>query len=266
MLVDAESRKYLDDVRKGKPRKFVMVCNGVKILNLIVYKKGSESRYKQMVKKADGAGQYFSGVVSGRGRNLVFELPSTQYDRTPGKDFFLRQFLEEEAAVSCRPTYVLVDQLTQVEPTGEESESAEDQETEQIAAAEGSAGDETVADDPQLETDSSTQLESEPDADVNAEPASDTDPGSRPEVSTVEAIAERRRAKNEQIASKLHDSLEDLRPLLNRVVQLHPGTEDDLVDAMSNIVDQIRQQQFVEARQAIADISHALNALSKQPP
>ena len=38
MAVDADTKKYLDEVKKGKARRFVMICKGVKILSLVVYK------------------------------------------------------------------------------------------------------------------------------------------------------------------------------------------------------------------------------------
>lgn len=40
MPVDSDTKMYLDEVKKGKPRKFVMICKGGKMLSMIVYKKG----------------------------------------------------------------------------------------------------------------------------------------------------------------------------------------------------------------------------------
>ena len=66
MTVDPDTLRCLDDVKKGKPRNFVMLCKGVKIVSLIVYKKGTEEKYKKEAKK-DGKGQFFAGVVAGKG-------------------------------------------------------------------------------------------------------------------------------------------------------------------------------------------------------
>src|SRR5688572_32349679 len=37
---DADTKDFLEDVKKGKPRRFVMVCKGAQIQSLILYKKG----------------------------------------------------------------------------------------------------------------------------------------------------------------------------------------------------------------------------------
>ena len=36
--MDAETLKYLDEVKKGKPRRFAMLCKGEKIVSLFEYK------------------------------------------------------------------------------------------------------------------------------------------------------------------------------------------------------------------------------------
>ena len=45
--MDSETKKFLEEVKKGKPRKFVMICKGMKILSLIVYKKGVVETYRK---------------------------------------------------------------------------------------------------------------------------------------------------------------------------------------------------------------------------
>jgi hypothetical protein len=119
MALDEATKKFLEDVRKGKPRKFAMICKGVKILNLIVYKKGTEESYKKQIKKLDGSGQFFGGVITGRGKDIVFELLREHYDAPPGKDLLLKQFLDEEAGLSFKPTYAIVDSLTAVSAVDE---------------------------------------------------------------------------------------------------------------------------------------------------
>ena len=68
-------------------------------------------------------------------------------------------------------------------------------------------------------------------------------------------------ASEAAIATQLHEEVDDLRPLIDQVAVTHPDAEDDLIDKMSDIVDQIRAKQFVEARGNIDALSHALNHL-----
>ena len=51
MAVDSDTKKFLEEVKKGKPRKFVMICKGIKILSMVVYKKGTVEKYKKRGKK-----------------------------------------------------------------------------------------------------------------------------------------------------------------------------------------------------------------------
>ena len=63
-----ESVGFLEDVKKGKPRKFAMICKGTSVVSLVVYKKGSiESRKKEA--KESGKGLFYFGVVDGKGKN-----------------------------------------------------------------------------------------------------------------------------------------------------------------------------------------------------
>ena len=57
--MDTESKKFLEEVKKGKARKFVMICKGVKILSMFVYKKGTVEKYKKQAKQ-EGKGSVLS--------------------------------------------------------------------------------------------------------------------------------------------------------------------------------------------------------------
>ncbi|MFT5301282.1 MAG: hypothetical protein ACI87E_000398 [Mariniblastus sp.] len=103
MAVDSDTKKYLDEVKKGKPRRFVMICKGVKILSLVVFKKGTVEKYKKQAKQ-EGTGQFFHGVVDGKGQNISFKLlTSDGYDKPPGKDLILKDFLKTEAGMQFKP-------------------------------------------------------------------------------------------------------------------------------------------------------------------
>ncbi|MCP4042720.1 MAG: hypothetical protein GY731_12325, partial [Gammaproteobacteria bacterium] len=93
MAVDQDTKKYLEEVRKGKPRKFVMICKGNKILSLVVYKRGSTQKYKKQAKE-EGAGQFYYGVISGKGPNITFNMNSLDgFEKPATKNIVLKNYL-----------------------------------------------------------------------------------------------------------------------------------------------------------------------------
>jgi hypothetical protein len=118
MALDEDSQKYLEEAKKGKPRKFAMLCKGVSIVGLKVYKKGNEEKYKKELKK-EATGQFYAGVITGKGQKLVFQLPQDQCEKAPTKEITLKEYLSDEADMKFKPTYELVASL------GEEKDSAD---------------------------------------------------------------------------------------------------------------------------------------------
>jgi hypothetical protein len=101
----------LGEVKKGKPRRFVMLCKGASIVNLIVFKKGSVEKYKKEAKEA-GTGLFFSGIVDGRAADIHFKLSLTEYgDKPPVKDLILKTFLEEKGEFKCKPSIDMVESV-----------------------------------------------------------------------------------------------------------------------------------------------------------
>lgn len=106
--VDKDSREELDEVRKGKPRKFVMVVKGTTIVSLVVYKKGGVEKYKKQAKES-GTGQVYFGVVDGRGLDITFKLAIADgFEKEPLKAPVLKAFLEEKAEFKAKPTFEIV--------------------------------------------------------------------------------------------------------------------------------------------------------------
>lgn len=105
--LDKDSRGELEAVKKGKSRRFVMLCKGVTIVSLVVYKKGSVESYKKQAKEA-GTGQIYYGIVHGPAPEVVFELSAAEgFDKEPVKPLVLKQFLEE-AGFKFKPEFNLV--------------------------------------------------------------------------------------------------------------------------------------------------------------
>lgn len=109
-ILNEESRKYLEDVRKGKPRKFVMICKGKDIVSMVIYKKGAVK--SQVVRaKETGKGAVYFGVVDGKGVNINFRLArADNFEEAPGKTIVLKQFLNDQTGDKFKPVYEIVDQ------------------------------------------------------------------------------------------------------------------------------------------------------------
>jgi hypothetical protein len=121
MPLDSDTKSYLEEVKKGKPRRFAMVTKGEKIVSLILYKKGSLERYKKEAKE-EGKGQFYHGVIDGKGQNISFKLCRADgFDEPPGSEVKLRQFLKDEAGMQFKPAYEIVDSLPKLTDADEES-------------------------------------------------------------------------------------------------------------------------------------------------
>lgn len=143
MPVDADTKKFLEEVKKGKPRRFAMVCKGTNILSLVVYKKGSLEKYRKQAKEA-GNGQFYFGVVTGKGMDITFNLASSDgFDSAPGRDTVLREFLKTEADLKCQPGYAIVNQLPDVPDEDEGAAAAPSVSSQPSASAAPSVSSET---------------------------------------------------------------------------------------------------------------------------
>jgi hypothetical protein len=113
---DDASQKFLQDVKKGKPRKFVMIKDGVQINKLILFKVGTFDRVLRRAKQDGTRGEEYWGVLRGDGTDIRFELSrSDGFVAPPGTDIRLRDFLRETAGVKLEPTYAIVDNLAPVD-------------------------------------------------------------------------------------------------------------------------------------------------------
>jgi hypothetical protein len=138
MALDPDTMKHLEDVKRGKIRRFVMIAKGEKILTLIVYKKGSVEKYKKDAREDQGAGQFYHGVVDGKGMNIVFKLCIADgFTEPPGKDVKLKMFLSDESGIKFKPIYEIVAELPVIPDLEDESGAVESEEakTESVALA-----------------------------------------------------------------------------------------------------------------------------------
>lgn len=111
MPVSDETKDFLDEAKKGKARKFVMLTKGTSIISLVVYKKGAPSKFIKEAKES-GKGLPCFGTIEGRGMDLTFKLAmSDGFKDAPVKDVILKKFLEDEADFKCKPAFEIVETL-----------------------------------------------------------------------------------------------------------------------------------------------------------
>ena len=60
--VSADSQKFLEQVKKGKPRNFALITKGVKVLALLVKKKPIKATEAKELKKSSKGQKIFIGV------------------------------------------------------------------------------------------------------------------------------------------------------------------------------------------------------------
>ncbi|MDX1929988.1 MAG: hypothetical protein SFV81_25905 [Pirellulaceae bacterium] len=108
-VMSEDSISFLQDAKKGKARKFAMICKGTSVVSLVVYKKGNVEKRKKEAKES-GKGQFYFGTVDGSGPSLRFVLArSDGFESEPVKTAALRSFLEESADFKCKPYFEIVD-------------------------------------------------------------------------------------------------------------------------------------------------------------
>jgi hypothetical protein len=114
--MDDESKKHLLEVKKGKPRKFVMIKDGVEIDRLYIFKKGPFDRYVRMAKQQGIRGEAYWGIVRGDGFDIRFELAQADgFTTPPGTQIRLKDFLKETTGSKFEPEYLIVDSSAPIE-------------------------------------------------------------------------------------------------------------------------------------------------------
>ncbi len=107
--MSAESLEFLDQVRKGKSRYFVMGIKGSSISALILKKKPVKDAD---LKEVRGGGFIpVFGVVTGMGTELIFNVAKSDGFETPpanGKTEKLKKFLSEQTGKVLKPEWAVV--------------------------------------------------------------------------------------------------------------------------------------------------------------
>ncbi len=148
--ISSEAKEMLEgQVKKGKDRKFILICKGAAIKTLIVFKKGPFGPKIVKAKKEGFRGQAVCGVISGKGVHLTFHMPGTSevsdamktegnvYHDEPCKLAKLRQFFKEEGGMQFKPEFQIVTRLTDIHTVNETDEDREVGERRKAAESKG---------------------------------------------------------------------------------------------------------------------------------
>src|SRR5262245_53152944 len=113
MPLDTDSLEVLEKVKRGTPARFVVITKGIKLVSLVVYRKGSLDSAKRKAKES-GNGEISFGVVEGQGANLSFKLAKADgFEKPPTPDLSLKAFLNE-SKFDCKPTIEIIEALPDI--------------------------------------------------------------------------------------------------------------------------------------------------------
>lgn len=106
--ISEESIGYLEDV-KASPASSPMIYKGTRFVSLVVYKKGNVEKRRKEAKES-GKGQFYFGVVDGKGMDIRFVLARADgFESASVKTASLKGFLDESAELKCKPYFEIVD-------------------------------------------------------------------------------------------------------------------------------------------------------------
>ncbi|MCE9606155.1 MAG: hypothetical protein K8U03_14760 [Planctomycetia bacterium] len=253
--IDGESRECLDQVKKGKLRKFVMICKGASIVSLVVYKKGSVDKYKKQAKEG-GTGQICFGVVTGKGLDINFQLArSDGFEKEPVKTTVLRHYMEEVAEFKCKPLFEIVNSpsivLDEDDPLVQRflklqaaALSACDTHPERageinsLCVQIGGRLDQELLEQAEAGI---NQLEALLQSLANPPSSGTTAPEKTPEVKNEPS-------SDPNAAQKLADTLKTLKPLIDKAIEQDPSRKNNLFQSMTQIAGEIKQGLFDDAK------------------
>ncbi len=288
--VSNDSKAYLDEVKKGKSRKFAMICKGTEVISLVVYKKGGVEKRKKEAKEA-GKGQFYFGTVGGKGIDINFILArSDGFESAPVKNTVLKNFLSEAADFNCKPIFEIVDS-PQVVLDEEDPLVARFLKSRELAQAicdrfpdrafeinalcldTGRLLDQDQPEQAIVKIELLESLLEELKGTGSPQASGQTTSGqttstettstaTQPTASTTQASPTTTSPENAAI--KLAESLKKLKPTMDSVINSEPNRKGELQAKMGEIVGEIKSKEFDQASQHIAEFSAFLQSLVAQ--
>lgn len=223
-----------DQVKKGKTRKFILICKGASIKGLMVFKKGPFGPRVAKARKNGIRGEAYCGLATGKGVNLTLQLAGTPevsaamnsegrvYEDVPCKIAKLRAFLAEEAELRFKPEFQIVMDVAAVHS-------------------------------------------------VDDEPGEETDPGGTEPEASAEQASQASEQEGEPSSdptqmAKLVEALKRLKSPLEAAVAAHPDRKTELVGRMTQIAGEIKARAAEPARTHIVELGGLLKELAAAPP
>lgn len=284
--VSNDSKAYLDEVKKGKSRKFAMICKGTEVISLVVYKKGGVEKRKKEAKEA-GKGQFYFGTVGGKGIDINFILArSDGFESAPVKNTVLKNFLSEAADFNCKPIFEIVDS-PQVVLDEEDPLVARFLKSQELAQATCDRFPDRASEINALCLDTGRFLDQDqpeqaivklalleslleelkgtgsPQTTSTEKTSTETtSTATQPAASTTQASPTT--ASPENVAIKMAETLKKLKPTMDSVINSEPNRKGELQAKMGAIVGEIKSKEFDRASQHIAEFSAFLQSLVAQ--
>jgi hypothetical protein len=271
-----ESLNFLEQVRKGKARNFVMSVKGAKVRSLIIKKKKVKDKDK---KECRGQGyQPVFGVASGMGANVTFTVAKSDgFAEAPGRGKVekLKKFLKEQTDKAFKPQWEVVDtpppipfdeedlsdpliaKFMKLEPVinkvCDEQPDRVGEVTEQASEIRELLQDEETRSSAGAKIDAFVQFLKQLLA--GPAPSSPKPPGPPTEDSKTE------QAKSDDVVrQKLHLALAKLAPVIKQAIQNHPQRRQEILEAVAAAKQPLDREQLAEAKQGLI----ALSALAKE--
>lgn len=254
--ISEDSVAFLEEVKKGKTRKFAMICKGTSIVSLVVYKKGNVEKHKKEAKQA-GKGQFYFGVVDGKGQDIRFVLSREDgFDSAPVKTTVLKSFLDESADLKCKPVFEIVE----------------------IAPIVLDEDDPLVARFLKLRDTAIQTCETHPDRAVEINTLCrqigshfelDQPDQAEPKLIELEMLlkglgeggASVQPSNDSALEAKLVEALKKFKPLLEKALTLQPNRKAELLGAVAKVRDEIKAARFTQAQTDVIALGKLLKAL-----
>lgn len=279
--------EFLQDVKKGKPRNFMLICKGNKVRFLLVKKKGVKKSEISEAKKTGYKGEVCVGVITGNGQNLVFNLATADgYTAEPCKEKSLKDFLADHADFKCHPTFALVQFAPEV-PFEEEDlqnpviarfvglapmvQQATEKAPSEASSIQSSRTqirllllDENFNEAATLLSTFEQLLQSI----ISGQPT----PGSGPtnEVSSNETESQSNEAPtgstppndgDSVLRTKLIDTLNKLVPQIKQAISNDPSQKTTILDSVNAAKELIKLEKLIEARQSIISLAQVVKSI-----
>lgn len=289
--------KFLEDVKKGKPRFFLLVCKGPKVKYLKVKKKPIKNNEITEAKKLGYKGDSYIGVLNGKGMDLVFNLAvSDGYQAEPVKEKILKDFLEEHAELKCKPSFAIVatppeipfdeedldhpliarflglsEKVSSVLDANPNAEAEIKQLTSEIRTllqdgefntAEPKIGQFDARLEELLRGESSSSTPNVPPPPPPPQPSSNVPPPPPPPPPPPSGTP--KPVDNDALKAKLQEALNKLVPRLKDLVTKFPERKVELLTPVAQIKNQLNEGDLQNARQGILDMGKLLNSITEQ--